>query len=280
MRVDRQQRPWLIGCSLALLLATACWWQARSNPLDLLTGGSAWGLCFGIAAAACMLIAIALTLRKKLSTWPLGKARHWMAGHVWLGVLTLPLVLFHGDFEFGGTLTRWLMALFFVSWASGVFGLALQHWLPRMMTEQIARETIYEQIDHVVDLLRAEARALVEKHCGPLDAPDGPRTGTAPLRDFYVAQVQPYLAAARPKKSPFDQRSTAPMQRAHLKRLVSAELHDAVDDLFDVCDERRQIEQQRRLHHWLHGWLFVHVPVSWAVVAMTFWHALRALHYT
>jgi hypothetical protein len=266
------------GCVIALCIATAGWWHARTDPLHPLSGGSTWGLAFGVAAATCMAVAAALTLRKQLKAWRLGKTSRWVSGHVWLGALALPLVLFHGDFAFGGTLTSALLLLFLASWASGLFGVALQHFLPRVMTEQVARETIYEQIDHVVQLLRDEAKALVEKWSGPLAAAPA-IAGAAPLRDFYVSQVEPFLAAARPRASLFDQRSTAPMQRAHLKRLLPAEIHEAVDDLFDVCDERRQLEQQRRLHHWLHGWLLLHAPVSWALLAATFWHALVALRY-
>lgn len=282
MRLDRRQLPWAFGCAIALSIATACWWHARSDPLRPLTGGRGPGLAFGIAAAACMAVAAALTLRKQLKAWRLGKTSRWVAGHVWLGALALPLVLFHGDFAFGGTLTSALMLLFLASWTSGLLGVALQHVLPRVMTEQVERETIYEQIDHVVALLRDEAKALVEKRCGPLDAApaiSATSAAAAPLRDFYLSQVAPFLAAARPRASLFDPRSIAPMQRAHLKRLVPAELHDAVDDLFDVCEERRQLERQRSLHHWLHGWLLFHAPVSWALLAATFWHALVALRY-
>ncbi len=275
MRIDARQRPWIVGCSATLLVATGCWWLVRRDPLAPLTGGSAWGLAFGIAALACMVTGAALTLRKRRKAWRLGKTSRWLSGHVWLGALSLPLVLFHGDFACGGSLTSWLMALFLASWASGVVGVALQHFLPRVMTEQVVRETIYEQIDHVAQLLREEASALIEKWCGA----KAPHPEHAPLRDFYESQVRPFLAAARPRASLFEQRSTAPMQRAHLKRLLPAPMHEAVDDLFDLCDERCGLEQQRRLHHWLHGWLLFHVPVSWATLAATLFHALGALRY-
>ena len=27
-----------------------------------------------------------------------------------------------------------------------------------------------------------------------------------------------------------------------------------------------------KLHHWLHGWLLLHVPFSFALLVMTVWH--------
>ncbi len=303
MFLDRSHRPWVASCALVASGAAALYFSTAAKPLHPVSGGSTSGLTFGMAGTACMFFAAALTLRKQLKAWRLGKTSRWLAGHIWLGVLALPLICFHAGFRFGGPLTTGAMLLLLASWLSGVLGLVLQQVVPRLMTEQVPRETIYEQIDHVLELLRAEARALVEAVAGPIDAPTAPaaataalpttptvgspkpapakapRPGSEPLKAFYVEQVAPFLAPSRPPRSFFAQSSTAVVQRAHVKRLIPAELHETVDDLFDVCDERRQIEKQRRLHLWLHGWLFVHVPLSWALLAATAFHAVRALRF-
>jgi hypothetical protein len=36
---------------------------------------------------------------------------------------------------------------------------------------------------------------------------------------------------------------------------------------------------QERLHHWLHGWLLVHIPLSLALIGLGFVHAVVALRY-
>jgi hypothetical protein len=87
------------------------------------------------------------------------------------------------------------------------------------------------------------------------------------------------LTPRPPPRSPLAAAASAQLQRAHLKRLAPAAYHGVVDDLFEICDERREIERQRRLHLWLHGWLFVHVPVSWALLVGTVFHAVGALRY-
>ena len=290
MRIGRDHLPWIAGGAFVFGLSTGGYVVASGDPIEPWSGGSPMGLAFGIAAMACMLLAAALTLRKRLRNWRLGGTSHWLAGHVWASVLALPLVLYHAGFRGGGALTTTLMVLLAVSWGSGVLGLALQHILPRLMTEQVPRETIFEQIDHVAGLLREEARALVEAVAGPIEAAPAAagaaaapakeaRPGSAPLKEFFLQQAWPWLAAKRPARAAFDQPSTADVQRAHVKRLVPAELHETVDDLFEVCEERRQIERQRRLHLWLHGWLFVHVPVSWALLSAALFHAVWALSF-
>jgi hypothetical protein len=91
-----------------------------------------------------------------------------MRGHLWLGFLSLPLILFHGGFHFGGTLTRVLMWLLMITVTSGVFGAALQNYVPRMMTTDVPLETIYNEIGNVRNLLREEADRSVESICGSL----------------------------------------------------------------------------------------------------------------
>jgi hypothetical protein len=113
-----------------------------------------------------MIFAAALGARKRVPTWRIGRAKAWMRGHLWLGLLSLPLILFHGGFHFGGTLTRVLMWLLIVTVASGVYGAVLQNSIPKKMTADIPLETIYDEISHVRKLLREEADRTVESICG------------------------------------------------------------------------------------------------------------------
>src|ERR1700742_4620442 len=71
--------------------------------------------------------------RNRVPTWRLGRAKSWMRGHLWLGLLALPMILFHGGFHFGGTLTRVLMWLLIITVASGVDGALLQDSIPKKM---------------------------------------------------------------------------------------------------------------------------------------------------
>ena len=91
-----------------------------------------------------------------------------MRGHLWLGFLALPMILFHGGFHFGGTLTRVLMWLLIITVFSGVFGAALQHYIPRVMTSDVPLETIYDEIGRVRALLM-DAGVLSEQAAADLE---------------------------------------------------------------------------------------------------------------
>lgn len=168
MRLDQTQRGWAVA-SLGILLASAIAYvvYTRHAPAGP-RGGSAIGLVFGGVGFAFMIFAALLGARKRVPTWRLGRAQAWMRGHLWLGLLSLPLILFHGGFHFGGTLTRVLMWLLIVTVASGMFGAVLQNYVPPMMTNDVPLETIYDEIGNVRKAMREEADRTVEAICGAM----------------------------------------------------------------------------------------------------------------
>jgi len=168
MRMDRTQRGWAFA-SLAILAISATVYAAYAlNAPQGPRGGSSIGLIFGIVGFGFMIFAALLGARKRVPTWRIGRAQAWMRGHLWLGFLALPILLFHGGFHFGGTLTRVLMWLLIITVFSGVFGAVLQHYIPRVMTSDVPLETIYDEIENVRTLLLEEADRAVESLCGSM----------------------------------------------------------------------------------------------------------------
>ena len=235
MRIDRTHRAWAIA-AFAILAASAILYliDARNAPQGP-RGGSVVGLLFGIIGFGFMIFAALLGARKRVSTWRLGRAQAWMRGHLWLGLLALPIILFHGGFHFGGTLTRVLMWLLILTVASGIFGAALQHYLPRVMTAEVPLETIYDEIDHVRLLLREEADRTVEAVCGNLGLAKSPteehqRAGgftalrplaaVVPLRTSAAVSAGVSAAvAAEPENIRLSQDESAPLRIFYLNEM-------------------------------------------------------------
>ncbi len=294
MRIDRTHRAWLIASLIILGVATAIYLiYAASSPAGA-SGGSAIGLMFGIAGSLCMIFAGLLAARKKVPVWRLGRAQTWMRGHLWLGLLSLPLILFHGGFRFGGPLTSVLMVLLIVVVASGIFGAVLQHYMPPVMTTRIPMETIFEQIDRVRAQLLDEADKLVEAACGPLNlrkaapAPNAhssvatatiQATDALPLCNFYRRDLRPFLQQQRAQSSALSSKVKAAGIFESLRTLLPVVLQATVKNLEDICEEERQLRRQIRYHHWLHGWLMLHVPLSLALLLLGCAHAIMALRY-
>jgi hypothetical protein len=235
MRMDQTQRRWAMA-SLGIFVVSAVEYaiyaqQAAAGP----RGGSAMGLAFGIVGFAFMIFAALLGARKRVPTWRLGRAQAWLRGHLWLGLLSLPLILFHGGFHFGGTLTRALMWLLIVTVGSGLFGAALQNYVPRMMTSDVPLETIYDEIVNVRKALRDEADRAMESLCGAMgfsaNEEEGQRAGgftalrpiaatAAPLRTSASVSAGASAAVAPAAETVLlNQEDSAPLKRFYSQEL-------------------------------------------------------------
>jgi hypothetical protein len=315
----REHLRWLLGC-LGVTAAALVWFLAAG------AGSSAWpsgsslpGLTFGVAGGLICIFELLLWPRKKLRAWRLGRVVWWMRAHIWLGLLAVPLLVLHSGLRWGGVLSTVLMVLFLAVVVSGVWGLAVQQFLPTLMLERVPAETIYSQIDHVIAQLTEEAERLVEATCGPEgdgggraaggaadDGPTGERhlvvgavrsagrvqgkvletlAPAAPvphaeaLRLFVRTSVRPYLLGGARTGSDLRLRARAEALFRDLRTRLAPAAHGAVGALEGLCEQRRQLDQQVRIHVWMHNWLCVHLPLSVALLALMFIHAWAAVRY-
>jgi hypothetical protein len=168
----------LAGTILSLLSL----YNFRYGRWEFPGGSSNIGYPLGLAAGLLILFEVLLWPRKKLlRRWRLGRVRTWMAAHIWLGLLIVPLTIAHAgiprlqsDFPWVSSLVaNGGMLLLFVVVASGIFGLVLQQTIPRKMTNAALAETVYSHIGAVSRQLVVEADALVSAatgfHEGDLD---------------------------------------------------------------------------------------------------------------
>ena len=345
-------------------------------------GGTPVGLIFGATAFVIFIFAGLLGARKKVVLWRLGTLQRWMHAHIWLTLLTVPLVLFHSGFRFGGPMTTLLVVLYAVVMISGIYGLVLQHQLPNIMKERLPAETVYEQIPHIRAQLVAAAEkmrdsfksadrmdssrgepSLPEKSDAGAPAPSAAKTVTAEstpmastsgelstptaraksvvgstiiaqtvpattgtptasesptlakamadkpspaiaarpapapsspaitseaasdtvsqsvLLEFLDEQVLPYLSARRGDRFRLGTSRYSEELFRFVKLRVSEAYRARVEEIQAWCDERRMLDLQLKLQHWLHGWLFVHVPISFLLILLTGWHAYVTLFY-
>ena len=313
------------------------------TPPDHATiGGTPLGLVLGTLSLAIFIFAALLGMRKRLpAPLRIGHVQRWLRAHIWLTLLTIPLILLHSGFHLGGPMTTLLMALYAVVMVSGIYGLMLQHKLPTKMKEQLPAEIVYEQIPNIRAQLCAAAERLrkaytretgatpkralapaaptalatasipdVSEHAvfktpSAIEKPMGGATirGTsiapaaitatgepepeeeitvdpaseATLREFIDRQLLPYLQARRGEKFRLGNARYADDTFRHLKLRVAGPYRERVEEMQGWCDERRLLDVQTRMQHWLHGWLLVHVPLSFVLLLLTGWHAFVTL---
>jgi len=416
-------------------------------------GGTPLGLAFGAISLGIFVFAALLSLRKKIPLWRIGTVQRWLRAHIWLTFLTIPLILFHSGFRLGGPMTTLLMALYALVMGSGIYGLVLQHLMPRLMKERLPAETVFEQIPHVRTQLcvaaekmrdsfkpappkkpdtgapapspakavtagsavmastkgelstpvaraksatgstvtaepvavtaaastaaavakavevspegvsssvanaaapapakpaetigtptarvqseppgapvpRASVPAGDESAPEPPVVPSGPAASATPptpepkpaespdpkpttpaapvapkpapakpaaaptkpapppdpeseaaLVEFIDGQILPYLRARRGERFRLGKARFSDDTFRFVKLRVAENYRSRVEEIQAWCDERRMLDLQTRLHHWLHAWLFIHVPFSFLLLMLTIWHAYVTLFY-
>lgn len=306
MRIDRTHYRW-ITAALAITIAAGLLYVPYALAAQPVSGGSWAGLAYGIAGFLLMLYAGLLGARKKVPVWRLGRAQTWMRGHLWLGLASLPLIVFHAGFTTGSGLTLVLMLLLAIVIVSGAWGAWLQHTLPRRMLRELPMETIYEQIHQVRAQLVMEADTIVAETCGKLEveivAPTARARGvvgtageaesaqsalattdrveaedSAPLREFYRLEMRGFLEQPD-RDHPLADGATAAARFDKLRTLLPYSFRAAVADLENICEEERQLRRQARMHAVLHGWQLVHVPLSIALLTLSLAHIVMALRF-
>jgi hypothetical protein len=322
MLMDHRQTRWAVGSTIAsvacLVLYVVYFLASPNGP----RGGSLVGLAFASAGTGIIIFECLLGLRKKYPASPLGRVKTWLSAHVWLGLLSFLLILMHSGFRWGSGLAALLMWMFLAIVVSGIFGVAMQNYIPRRMTELVTNETIYEQIPTVIRGLRIEADERVEyitadlgfgeeeleyqpaggvkvyideaqkksaaekvqaevqkrKASPQIEIDEGAREA---LKAHYSQEIRPYLQdqPAFESRRLFNGRELVAAYFSHLRTIMPVAAHDVLRDVEEICEQRRQLMVQRRMHHLMHTWLLVHVPLSFGLLVLTAVHAVLSLRY-
>ena len=297
MKIDSSHRRWYIATAAIGIVATAIY-VPYANRAAGTSGGSVLGITFGVTGYALMLYAVLLGVRKKFPLWRVGRAATWMRGHIWLGFLSFPLLLFHSGFAANGPLTAVLKLLLIAAIGTGVLGALAQNWLPSLMTRTVPLETIYEQIPKIRQQLLAEADQLLSPVLNASPEPRGDFAwGARPsfartaevleidddsrgrLHSIYGDTIRPFLIDPDRVRNECRDKDKSAALFCGLRDMLPGTAHGVLTDLENICEEERQLIRQRILYRCLHAWLLLHVPLSLALIVLGAIHAVVALRY-
>lgn len=307
MIINRSHLPWALFIAVATMILAAAYIELfrpglipRYIPVPISAGrfpfghhsvgATPLGIAYGTAAFLIFIFAALLGGRKKVRHWRIGRAESWMRAHIWLSILTVPLVAFHCGFRSGSVMTTSLLALYGVVMASGFYGLALQQVIPRQMMDRLTHEVIYDQIPYLRKLLAESALALREELASRQVLAGVPEGASAPqdikaaearaaVLDMLECEVLPYLSARVGSRWRLAHQRSSDNLFQILRLSAGEEYSGNVDQMQRWCDERRQMDVQTAMQHWLHYWLLVHVPASFLLLIWTAWHAVTGLFY-
>lgn len=178
-----------VAIAIAVAAITAMLWIAGAEyyltplserPLSPLHGELApsqpTGHLLGWLGLLAMLLLLLYTLRKR-ARWlrRAGSLRHWLSGHIFLGLLGPVLITFHSAFQVGGlvSIAYWSMV---VTMVSGIFGRYVYVQIPSSLLgdqrSPAALSAAVRQIEDELDARLKDQRALVPAAPLSEDTPD------------------------------------------------------------------------------------------------------------
>jgi len=268
-----QSPPWLwgflISIGVALLIYLLNIFFSEIHP------GSVWGMGFGIAAAILMVGAAGFGLRRRMikhtKNFGAGRAQSWVQFHVYAGSLALLLVLMHSGFRLPtGTLTWWLFILSLWVTLSGLLGVFLQKWIPKILTSGLSIEVVYERIPELIEEIRDRAETLVV-------------LSTDPVKDFYRKNMAPALIGPQTKLIYYLDITggvhSHVKQFEYLSKLLPSEEKERLTQLQSYYKTKLEVDAHYTLQKALRWWLYLHVPASLVLILLVGLHVYAVIYY-
>lgn len=262
--------------ALWAFLALAASYALYAWRAELTHGGSAAGVTYGVLGTLAILLLLYFGVRKRSykSTW--GTLEAWLQSHLYLGLLAAALILCHTGFRFQDKVAVAAFAVLLAVVASGVWGALAYTAVPRRLTEVEGDLTPEKMAGQLNQLGRTMARLAA----GRSEAFRGVCAGLlAEMAPGRLAGWRLLLGAGRARKGGDE---AAPWA-AHLARVPAAEQED-LRQLLVLARQRRELHQrllaQQRYRNLLDVWLYLHVPLSLALVALVAAHLLAVFYFS
>lgn len=209
-------------------------------------------------------------LKKKLAFLPIGSSSLWLQMHIYLGLFSGVVFLLHMDWEFpSGSFDTVLAELFLLVFFSGVLGLAISRSFAKRMTIR-GDEVIYERIP----VLRRQIQNEVERL-----AMEGLTShGTSTIANFYRDRLLVFLKSSRN----FWQHLAHSTKAIHdllnaieeQKRFLSDADKEILKQIALLTKQKDNLDYHFALQSTLKYWLFIHVPLTYALLVFVAFHLL------
>lgn len=258
---------------MILLIATTgsyVWYSQREFP----HGGSAWGLGYGIAGTALILLLAFFGIRKRWYRSRFGTLEQWLQSHIYLGILVLVVLLFHTGGRFNDRIAVTTLVLVAIVVVSGLAGAILYVSVPRLLTEVESELTVDEISEQMNQLNKQMARIASER--------------SEAFQRIYASLVKEShpgsFAGWRLLFAPVNRkRFSSTTDLAPLLSLVPKQEQDELRQMLVVSRQRRELQirlmSQQRFRNVLEFWLYIHVPFTIVLLAFAVVHIVAAFYY-
>ena len=290
-------KRWLWGALLLLVLCIGAYlWH---SPVGAPPNGGTWlGYTLGTVGALLILWLMWFGIRKRRYGAGFGTVRGWLSAHVYLGTALILVALLHSGFQIGWNVHTLALVLMLAVIFSGFFGVYAYVRYPTLMTrnrQDATRDAMLEEIGeidqnalrladavdpkiHAIVLRSVEKTRLGGGVWAQLTARDESEVALARLRE---------AIAQREKEKKAQPGKEMPTMFAMVDFLAGGAGNDqqaeALRKLIDLLTRKKtlatRVARDIQFQALMEIWLYLHVPLSFALLAALTAHVFSVLFY-
>src|SRR5687767_145830 len=285
-----------------LLLVGSIAAYAWHDPVGRPNGGTWLGYTLGTIGALLIVWLMLFGIRKRTYANRIGSLRGWLSGHVYLGTVLIVVTLLHSGFQFGWNVHTLAFVLMTVVIVSGFFGVFAYLRYPQLMTrnrENATRQAMLDEIDEIdgnalaladgIDpvLHKIVLRSIEKTKLGGgvwrlLTAKDSSEAAIARAREMLEKRGKPDPAAPAPPKKT-EEMPTMFAMVDFLSKGVDDKASEALRKLIDLLSRKKslatRVARDIQFQSLMEIWLYVHVPLSLALLAALTAHIVAVFFY-
>lgn len=255
-------------CSMAILGYALIDVEPRHN------GGSWYGYTLGTIGAMLIVWLAALGIRKRAMTSGRWSLKAWTSAHVYLGLSLIVVGTLHAGFQFGWNVHTLAYGLMMLVIVSGMFGIFVYATLPSALSNN--REEMTQS--QMLDAIRAVDRQLHDA-AQPLPHVQAELVQASLDQDPFGGGIVRRLSNRYPD-------CATRLAQSGIRHLTVHRPDTGNDPLerVDALLERKQamlarLRRHLQLRALLEVWLYVHVPVTFALIAALCAHIISVFFY-
>lgn len=258
----------LVLCVAAIIGYFAADVQPRPN------GGSWYGYTLGTIGALLIVWLSLLGMRKRAMTPGGWSLKAWTSAHVYLGLALVIIATLHTGFQFGWNVHTLAYALMILVIASGVFGISAYATLPQALSNNRDEMTTGQMLDG----LRAIDRQLHDA-AQPLPRRQSDLVGAALAEDPFAGGIGARLSGKYPRcatQAALYGFAAGDGELGESERLAAQRVESLLQRRLSQLGRMRR---HMRIRGLLEVWLYVHVPVTFALIGALSAHIISVFYY-
>ncbi len=283
---------YLIWSGVTLVFCLALYFS--HGDLRSANGGTWQGYTLGSIATILVLWLTALGIKKRTYLHRLGSLQSWVSAHIYLGLCVAVIATLHSGFQVGLNVHTLAYGLLLLVVVSGIFGLQLYITLPNKLSENLEKFTrsscfsevlsLNESASDLSELCGANVQAVVKS------AIDRTSIGGGAWDQIFAIDrskmVDPTLSESGGIRDVVNNKNQNGILTFVSSLIPKSEKKSeviALQDLLSDLSRRRmllfKIRRDVQLKALLNAWLYIHIPVSVALLVALSIHILSVFFY-